>query len=508
MIPTPDLLGLYYPSKELATPGDALPDRTVGSGSTQLSIVTTSLTQATDFWNGAVGFFGGSSTTALRGVTFHVRKWDKESNKLQIASPLPVSPVAGDVFKLFVGGKTASSQDVLSMKVSGRQPEADGVAGTNVTGVTIKKASAMLGEGTLSVYFNGATKALSIRMGTTGDYGPETILTGNVTALPIYNKDLAGFILVDVVFASLRPSSAYTDTFTLTTPKGNLIPNMEGYETNDGFGRTRYHLVVAKNKATASLDAMNCFSIWTGKPTGTSTTQTSGTMSPSYAAPQTISVSNASTWPTRGFWVYNKTKKDFRYVDYRSGNTLYLKAIDWGVYTFRLGRVAIQPGMMIGNTATPTITAIVDQVHVTSGSWTAGDATGTLILKKYTSTSFFGSTSNLYLGSQIALTGNGVSTRGFRGVQAQTWQSNDVLEPASDLDLGVNLPVSGYFLDPANENTAPEGVTFGHYPSQEECLIVESLMGGESVGIWLRQTILDGTQAREDIDGSLMFAWF
>jgi hypothetical protein len=315
MIPTPDLLGLYYPSKELATPGDALPDRTVGTGSTQLSIVTTSLTQATDFWNGAVGFFGGSSTAALRGITFHVRKWDKESNRLQIASPLPVSPVAGDVFKLFVGGKTASSQDVLSMKVSGRQPEADGVAGTNVTGVTIRKASAMLGEGTLSMYFNGATKALSIRMGTTGDYGPETILTANVTALPIYNRDLAGFILVDVVFASLRPSSAYTDTFTLTTPKGNLIPNMEGYETNDGFGRTRYHLVVAKNKATASLDAMNCFSIWTGKSAGTSTTQTSGTMSPSYAAPQTITVSNASTWPTRGFWVYNKTKRDFRYVD-------------------------------------------------------------------------------------------------------------------------------------------------------------------------------------------------
>ena len=122
MIPTPDLLGLYYPSKELATPGDALPDRVVGSGSTQLAI-TTSLTQATDYWNGAVGFFGGSSTSALRGVTFHVRKWDKENNRLSIAVPLPVAPVVGDVFKLFVGGKTASSQEVLAMKVSGKQPE-------------------------------------------------------------------------------------------------------------------------------------------------------------------------------------------------------------------------------------------------------------------------------------------------------------------------------------------------------------------------------------------------
>ncbi|MCL2623409.1 MAG: hypothetical protein FWD31_07055, partial [Planctomycetaceae bacterium] len=471
MIPTPDLLGLYYPSKELASPGNVLPDRIVGSGSTQLAIVTTSLAQATDYWNGAVGFFCGSSTAALRGVTFHVRKWDKTSNRLAIAVPLPVSPVAGDQFKLFVGGKTASSQEVLAMKVSGKQPEVDTVSGTNITGVTIKKASAMLGEGTLSLAFNATTKALTLRMGTTGDYGPETILTANATGLPVYNKDLAGFILVDVVFASLPVSGSQTDTFTLTTPKGNLIPNFEGFETNDGFGRTRYHLVVAKNKATATLDAMNCFSIWTGKPTGASTTQTSGNTAPSYVTPQTLNVINASTWPTRGFWVRNKTKNDFRYVDYRSGNTLYMKAIDWGVYTFRTGRVAIAPGMMIGNSTSPTITAIVDQVYVASGSWAGGDATGTLILKKYTGSSFFGSTSNLYLGSQIAVTGNGTSTRGFRGLQAQTWQSSDAIEPASDLDLGINLPASGLFLDPPNENTAPEGVTFGHYPSQEECLI-------------------------------------
>jgi hypothetical protein len=93
MIPTPDLLGLFYPSKELAAPGAASPDRIVGNGSTLLNITTTSLTQATDYWNGAVGFFCGSSTAALRGVTFHVRKWDKENNRLQITSPLPIIPV-------------------------------------------------------------------------------------------------------------------------------------------------------------------------------------------------------------------------------------------------------------------------------------------------------------------------------------------------------------------------------------------------------------------------------
>ena len=50
----------------------------------------------------------------------------------------------------------------------------------------------------------------------------------NVTTLPIYNKDLVGFILVDVIFASQLTTSR-SDTFTLTAPKGNLIPNFEGF---------------------------------------------------------------------------------------------------------------------------------------------------------------------------------------------------------------------------------------------------------------------------------------
>jgi hypothetical protein len=444
----------------------------------------------------------------LRGVTFHVRKWDKENNRLQITSPLPIIPVAGDIFKLFVGGKTASSQEVLAMKVSGKQPEIDTVTGPNVTGVTIKKASAMLGEGTLTLTYNASTKALTIRMGASGD-GPETFLTADIQNIAVYNRDLAGFILVDVVLASLRPSSTYSDTFTLTIPKGNLIPNFEGFETNDGFGRTRYHLVVAKNKATASLDAMNCFSIWTGKSAGTATTlPTYSNYSPTYTAPQTISVLNATNWPTRGFWIRNKTRNDLRYVDFRSGNSLYMKVIDWGILHFKTGRIEITPGMKLGDSATPSTTAIVDQVILSSGSWAGGDAAGVLHLKKYTSSNYFTTTGNIYLGSQIAATGNGTSTRGFRGLQAQTWSASDVIEPTSDIDIGINLPVGGYFRDPANENTTPEGITFGLYSAQDECVIVESLLGGDSVGIWIRQTILDGTQAREDIDGSLQFAYF
>ena len=129
-------------------------------------------------------------------------------------------------------------------------------------------------------------------------------------------------------------------------------------------------------------------------------------------------------------------------------------------------------------------------------------------MKKYTGSSNFSTTGNFYVGNDIAATGNGTSMRGYRGLQAQYWYSNDIIEPTSDIDLGINLPVGGYYRDPVDEKTIPDGVTFGLYPSQDECMIVESLLGNENVGIWMRQTILDGTQAREDIDGSLMFGWY
>jgi hypothetical protein len=68
------------------------------------------------------------------------------------------------MFKLFVGGKTASSQEVLAMKISGKQPEVAPVSGPNVTGVTIKKASAMLGAGTLEVRYEYTNRILKIRI--------------------------------------------------------------------------------------------------------------------------------------------------------------------------------------------------------------------------------------------------------------------------------------------------------------------------------------------------------
>ncbi len=504
--PTPDLLGIFYTSKDLTTSGAVLPDRVIGTGATLTSLPIPMLGEPTNFWNGAIGFFVGTGTTAsLRGVCFHVKSWDSASKKLSLAQPLPMVPAAGDMVRLVQSGRTASNHEVLNMKVSGKQPEIDTVACPTITGVTIKKASALLGEGTLTLSYNSSTKTLALKMGT-GNNGPEVPLTANIANLAIYNSDLSGYILVDVVFSALSTSSR-TDTFTLTAPKGNLIPNFEGFETNDGIGRTRYHLVVAKNKATVAQDAMNAFSVWTGRPAGLPTT-VSGSYSPSYLAPQSIAVSNAASWPTRGFWIRNKTTNsgagDLRYVDYRSGNTLYTKAINWGWVTFNTGITELKPGMTI--TGQSTESAVIDQVILSSGTWASGTAAGTLILKKF-SGDYSGARPILLEGVQAATTAAS-SVKGYRGLPCTGWSSGHTVEPTSDIDVGINLPAGGFYKNPENENIAPESVTFGLYPSQEECLITDSLLGGASVGIWLRQTILDGTQTRQSIEGDLSAAWY
>lgn len=415
-------------------------------------------------------------------------------------------PAAGDTFKLIAGGKTASNQEVLAMKVSDKQPEVENISGTNITGITIKKASALLGEGTLTLlYSTSPGKNLTLKMNG-GNPGPETPLTANATNLAVYNADLSGYILVDVNFAAL-PTSYKNDTFTITSPKGNLIPNYQGYETNDGIGRTRYHLIVAKNNAPSPLDAMTAFSIWTGKPAGN---QASLSNSYYYStdSPGTISVNNASTWPSRGFWIRNKNSNsgvgDVRYVDYRSGNTLYVKPVTWGYLQFKNGTVELKPGMAIKGSSTNT--AIIDQIILTSGTWAAGTATGTLTLKKFVG-SFSNNETIKVDDTQHAIAG-AVSTRGFRGFTAVNWSGGNVIEPISDIDIGVNLPAGGFYQNPANENIMPAGVVFGLHPSQEEALILESLLAGSSVGIWTRETILDGTQARQDIDGSVFTSWY
>ena len=510
--PSPEMIKICYASENLGSDGKSV-TRTAGSGGNALSFSVTNISEATGFWNGALGFFTNTVTSALRGQTFHVRSWNKETETLTLASPLPATPVQGETFVLFVRGKQASSQEVLCMKVGGKQPEIETVTGTSVTGVTIKKVSPILGEGTLSISYTNANnvKALQIRKGTSGNFGPMVEITRDMTSVVLYAPDMVGYIIVDVEFAKLS-TAARTENFTVTAPQGSMIPNFEGYETNDGVGRSRYHLFVIKNTAADSQHAISGMLLWTGKPAGGETT-CSSSYSPSYTAAQAITVANATGWPTRGFWVRNRTANsgagDLRYVDYRSGNVLYTKPIVWGRVPFKDGKVEIKPGATIMNGSNSSYTAVVDQVNLTSGTWEDGTAAGELILKKWLTNFSFASNAAITVDGIQAATASAASTRGHRGHLAATWSSGNIIELASDIDIGIEIPgEDGLFSNIETENVAPQNVLFGTHDAQLDSMFAGPVFAGGMIGIWIRQTILDGTQAREKVEGDLSLEWY
>lgn len=545
MIPTPDKLGLYYPSKDLTEPGMNLPERSVTDGSTAMSIRTGSIAQPTGYWDGALGFFYGPTTQAeLKGVTFHVRKWVREDGCLYITSPLPVVPANTDKFKIFAGGKYASTQEVFGLIVGGKQPEADDtVSGTNITGVTIKKASGMLGEGTLSIQFNAATKGIAVKMDN-GLYGPEEILSKNET-IAVYNSDYAGFVLLEVVFSALKTSGTHTDAYTLTIPKNVLIPNYEGYETNTGRLVERYHLLALRNKSEASFDAMTALSLWTVKPEHLTATATGNMSNNLYGQPGSVTMNtNVNDWPSRGFWVYNTNQSNQAayYVTYRNGQTLYLAPRSDGFFLFSSGSTGLQKGATIqwasGTTNASVGTMIVSRVEIASGSLENGDARGICHFTKATGTSYsFGVGNSGEGGYSCYLTGTSttvcknhssgsqtifrgwrprfdVSTANFSNLTTLIANSRDkqinnghVLEVWPDFDLGI-VASTGLHADPPDEYTTPGGVSFQPYVDANEPLIHDLLLGGDLLSLWIRQTIVDGTQARQNIIGNIRALWY
>lgn len=546
MIPTPDKLGLYYPSKDLTEAGTNLPERSIATGSTSMAIKTTSISQATGYWDGALGFFYGPTTQPeLRGQTFHVRKWVKDEGCLYITSPLPIVPVDTDKFKVFAGGKYASTQEVFGLIVGGKQPEADNtVTGTNITGVTIKKASGMLGEGTLSIQFNAATKGISIKMNS-GLYGPEEILSKNET-IAVYNSDYSGFVLLEVVFSALKTSGTHTDTYVLTIPKNVLIPNYEGYETNTGKLVERFHLLALKNKSEASFDAMTALSLWTVKPEHLTATTTSDMSNNLYGQPGSITMNtNVNNWPTRGFWVYNRTSSYNAafYVTYRNGQTLYLAPRSDGFFLFSYGTTHLQKGATIQwatGTANATVgTMIVTRVEIASGSLESGDARGICHFTKATGTGHSfgmgtGGEGNYYCyltGTSTQVCRNYVNGQNycvFRGWRPKfdvspanlanlgtliynnrdrQIYSGHILEVWPDFDLGA-VASTGLHADPPDEYTAPNGVAFQPYVDSTVPLIHDLLLGGDLLSLWIRQTIVDGTQARQNIIGNIRAMWY
>ena len=316
--PTADKLKTYFPNRYIAADGNALTQYTVDSAAAR-TITDAALMQSDDYWAGAIGWFDGDTLTPqLQGCFFHVRSFEAATDTLTLSRDLPAVPQAGDTFRLVIGGNRRSSQETFGLMAAGYQPELQPIALANITGVTITKASGLLGEGDITLHYDATLDELYLKKAG-GEYGVGLNVSGDITDGVIFAENAQSYLRVNVTAASLPVSDA-TEIVTLTCPEAVFTPDFEGYETADGAGgKVRYRLEVLRNEDP--IDTMVDLSVYTAKPAGAATTITSSlTLTP---AAGEFTIDNPANWPTNSFWVKNSTRNDCRYIKYRSGTTLY-----------------------------------------------------------------------------------------------------------------------------------------------------------------------------------------
>lgn len=498
--PTTDKLRIYFASKYLVADGGAITQYTADAGGSVSTIVDAALTQAADYWNGAIGWFDGdTSTAALRGIFFHVEDFDAGTDTLTLSRDLPAAVAAGDTYHLVLGGNYRGATECFGLAVDGDLPELETVSGTNITGLTFKKASLGLGAGTLSLFYDQSEDLLFAKMGAE-DYGVGLDVSGDVTDGIVFCSDGQKYVQVDVTNGSL-PVGDETDTFTLTIPDNTFTPDYEGYETGgDSVGKTRYRLEVVKNEDGAS--AMVGLAVYSETPAGTASAVAAGESLTT--AEGDFDGDDLSDWPEQRFWIYNADEDDCRFAKYRSGNTLYCAAVDWATLSYDAGSTEIMPGDTIVD-GTSGATAVVDQITLDSGDWGTNDAAGTMILKDVSGT--FGDGNDIEVSESKCAECDGDSALGLRGKTAVSWDAADVIYPMPDVDLGLDAPNAGQFEGPDAETAAPSGVTFDFYDSSSNTLAIGDLAAGAIYGVWRREWIVSYARARADIDTHTHYLW-
>jgi len=346
-VPTADKLRAYYPYKDNASDGQVSPELTVDSAGVNY-VVDATLTEADDYWNGAIIRFEADTTTsALQGTYHHVMDFVAADDKLIFAHDMPATPVNTDTFRIFFGGSWRTSHEIPGFTATGL---------TDVTGVTIDHACYLNGAGNGTLEYDSAPTE-SLRWTAPDDSNPgawvDVSSAGAGTSYVLYSEDPDKFLEVTVVYASL-PVGDESDTIALAQPEGILIPDFEGYEF-DGSNKTRYHLIPIKNNDAA--DSMTDLRVWV-VPSDDGTDSTTTTTRDNTAG--ALGITDASDWPERSFWVYNSTRTDCRFVFYRSGNTCYCAAAGAGLRgltsaTWQIGdSVEVMPDYDIGIDAPST----------------------------------------------------------------------------------------------------------------------------------------------------------
>jgi len=502
--PTADKLRTFYASRYLAADGDPLTQFTLDSGTVR-TIRDAALTQASGYWDGAVGWFDPDTLTPqLQGAVFHVQSFDGGTDTLTLSRDLPAAPQAGDTFRLALGGNRRSGQETFGMVVGGDMPEFTPIACANITGLTIHKASARLGANDIFLSYDATRHEITLKIGVSGSAGPALDVSADVTGAAIHAADDQGYVIVDVVAASL-PGSNAQEVFTLAYPRGYFCPDYEGYETG-GEGKIRFRLEVCRN--TDPADTMVDLCVHTVSPGGLATTIAAGqSLTPDAG---TIDIDGGADWPGRSFWVKNTDANagagDCRYVKYRSGPTLYCEAAsDWTRLAFDNGTNAPAVGAAIDG-ANSGATGRVVSVQVNSGSWGTSNAAGYLYLSSVTGS--FNDNENLQNSGIVFALANGADVKGLRDHVASNWSAGDHLVVMPDIDLALDTPdVNSQFKNPDGESAAPAGLAFSAPTDEEDALYMGDLASGGLRGVWRREWIMDNHRARKEIVADAVYFW-
>jgi len=456
-------LKFYYGGA--ASDGAAFTEYTVDSA-TANTITDAALTQADDYWKGAILRFEDDTTTAaLRGLEYPVTDFVASSDTITVGTDFADTVVAGDTYRLIRhwAGNYRSSQEVEGLNVT--------AGPSNVTGVTLDLVSHLNGEGNGTLAYTNATDTVTWTP-PGGSAGASVDVSSNGT-YDVFGSDTNKFIRITVVSASL-PGTDQSDTITTDYVTGNIIPNVQGDEAS--AGALRHYLIVAY--AAAALSSIKAYI--TKRVSTAAATTTAGAKDTTAGA---LSLTDATNWPTVG-WVHNTTKSDCAPYYNRSGNTLtLLSRADVCKLAFDTGSTVFAEGDSVtGGTSGATATVMGFQVN--TGTWGGGDAAGYLYLKDWDGTSFQNNEA-LNVSGQYALA-DGSETAGHRDYTATSWDSGDAVELMPDYDIAIEAPSSDQYATPTTPEEAPDNATFTAPTSSTAGLSIGDLASAEAYGVWVR----------------------
>lgn len=499
---------IYYPGKELSSDGQAKTIYVADSG-TLGTIVDAALTQAENYWLGAIVIFEGDTpTVALRGQTTHVIGFNATTDTLTLARNLAAVVATGEKYKIILGGNYRSSTEILGLLVSGQFPELEPLAATNVTGVTIKYVSptflADAGFSSKQITLDWVQGSNILRVIVNAVAGTPFVVAGDSSGT-VLKWTNGGYIIIDVVQASL-PGGNANDVLTTSERQQTFNPDIEGNESLNALkGKTRYRLQVVKNvHATDQMTDVRVFGVNANKdvePVATTLINNSLAVTAG-----TTLIASTTNWPASGFWVLNTTKDDVRYVERLTGTVLVCKAAnEWTKLTADANNtVEPLPGQTITSSAGGS--AIIDQVILNSGTWGGGDANATFYLKNVSGA--FNDTNQLQVAAVNICIQDGAEAKGLRDKTAVTWDIGDSVQVITAVDLAVQAPSADQFANPASETVHPgTGIDFAVAVDVPSGIVLGNLAADEIYGVWEREWIMDDMKANTNFVSSLGYSW-